>query len=97
MKFGYWAMCLLMLGSGGSLLIGFLTRTASVVALLSSIGITFSWFSAPAWNLFSSKILSMDVITLALATSLLGPGAFSLDTRLFGFRKVIIPRATSEL
>jgi len=35
--------------------------------------------------------LSIDAIVMALVAILLGPGAFSLDARLFGRRRVIIP------
>jgi hypothetical protein len=31
---------------------------------------------------------------MALAVALIGPGAYSLDARLFGRREIIIPRAS---
>jgi uncharacterized membrane protein YphA (DoxX/SURF4 family) len=91
LRFGPWAVCLLALGSGGALVMGFLTPIASVVVLLGGMGIAFSWLPVPSWNLFSGNPLSMDAIIMALAAVFLGPGAFSLDARLFGRRRVIIP------
>jgi len=90
--FGLWAMCVIALCSGASLLVGFLTPIAATFSFLAVAGITFSWLPAPSWNLFSGNLLSFDAITMALATILLGPGAFSIDARLFGRRKIIIPR-----
>jgi hypothetical protein len=87
-----WVMCSLMLYSGVSLIAGFLTSITAVSAFVGAAGATFSWLPAPTWNLFSGNVLSFDVIAMALATILLGPGAFSIDARLFGHRKVIIPR-----
>ena len=95
-RFGLWAMCMLVLSSGVSLVIGFLTPVAGAIALLAAVGVTFSWLPVPAWNLFSGNLLSFDAIAMAVATILLGPGAFSIDARLFGRRKIIIPRITAS-
>jgi uncharacterized membrane protein YphA (DoxX/SURF4 family) len=97
LSFRPWAICLLMLGSGSTLLMGFLTPVTSILAFLTVIGITFSWLPSPNWNFFSGNPLSIDTIMMALAAAFLGPGAFSLDARLFGRRKVIIPRVSSSL
>jgi len=86
------AMGLLALCNGATLLMGFLTPIAGASALLAALGATFSWLPTPNWNIFSANPLSVDAITIALATILLGPGAFSIDARLFGRRKIIIPR-----
>jgi hypothetical protein len=37
--------------------------------------------------------LDLTMIVVAVAIALLGPGAISLDSALFGRRKVIIPRS----
>jgi uncharacterized membrane protein YphA (DoxX/SURF4 family) len=41
---------------------------------------------------FSSELL----IVLGIVITLLGPGVFSLDSRLFGRREIVIPRRTRE-
>jgi uncharacterized membrane protein YphA (DoxX/SURF4 family) len=94
LRFGPWAVCLLALGSGSALLMGFLTPFASALAFVGVMGITFSWLPVPSWNFFSGNPLSTNAIMMALAAGFLGPGAYSLDARLFGRRKVIIPRAS---
>lgn len=85
---------LLAIASGALLLIGFLTKSAGVVAGLSSIGIALSSIPAPALNLFDTKLSIIFVIVMAAALILTGPGAFSLDSRLFGRREIIIPPAS---
>ncbi len=89
-----WAMALLAMMSGALLLIGLLTKTASLLAMLESAGIALSWLPAPPFGLFDSKPSTIFVSIMAAAIMLVGPGAFSLDARLFGRREIIIPHAT---
>jgi uncharacterized membrane protein YphA (DoxX/SURF4 family) len=86
-----WFVCLLAIVSGATLLVGFLTPIASSLAVLGGMGIMFSWLPTANWNVFNPPTLA--AIIVAVASGLLGPGAFSLDARLFGLRKVIIPRS----
>jgi uncharacterized membrane protein YphA (DoxX/SURF4 family) len=81
----------LSIASGTLLLIGFLTPIAGTVAALAAIGVAFSWVPAPAVNLFDAKLPTALVVVVAVAIVLLGPGALSLDARLFGRREIIIP------
>jgi uncharacterized membrane protein YphA (DoxX/SURF4 family) len=96
LKIESWAVCLLALGSGASLAIGLLTPVAGVLAILAGLGMTFLWPPASNWQFFQGNPLSLDVVIMAMASALLGPGAFSLDARLFGRRKIIIPRSSSS-
>lgn len=88
-----WTLVLLALFVGFSFLAGFLTRVFSVLATLAAAAILL-WH--PVWDHSIASLLSFDLMVMAAALSLLGPGAFSLDARLFGLRKIIIPRSTSS-
>jgi len=89
-------VALLTVASGTALLIGYLTPCAGVVAALFSIGSVLSWFPAPKPDLFEAKLTATLAIVMVAALVCLGPGAFSLDARLFGRREIIIPRLPSQ-
>jgi len=81
----------LLLSTGVSILIGFLTAVFAPLAGLECLSIAFSWFPAPALGLFDSKLAAMQVVAIFIAVALLGPGAYSLDARLFGWKEIVIP------
>ncbi len=65
------------------LLIGFLTPVAAVVLIgLTSVSLAFE---------INSLTQSLEIIGLAVAIALIGPGAFSIDARMFGRREILIP------
>lgn len=71
---------------GTALLFGFLTPlSAFLVFLGSAISIFFSFQSTDP-NLVAARFMIFSI-----AIILLGPGALSLDARLFGRREIIIP------
>jgi uncharacterized membrane protein YphA (DoxX/SURF4 family) len=72
----------LAVASGALLLLGFLTPIAASV--VSGLGV--------AVQLSDDGRASVFVVIVAIAVLLLGPGAFSVDSRLFGRREVVIPR-----
>jgi uncharacterized membrane protein YphA (DoxX/SURF4 family) len=90
---GQWFGGLLGLLAGGALLIGFLTPVAGVVVGLGALGIGFSFLAAPTPNLFDARLTAIFAGIMTAAIVFLGPGAFSLDARLFGRREIIIPQA----
>ena len=71
------------------LLIGFLTPLVAVLTCIGAIALIF-------FNLHFSTTSLGGVIVLATAIALLGPGAFSIDSHLFGRREILIPHATRE-
>lgn len=94
LKIETWAVCLLALASGASLLIGLLTPIAGALAVVAGLSVTILYLPTTNTHFFYGNPLSLDVVIMALVSALLGPGAFSLDARLFGRRKIIIPRTS---
>jgi len=77
--------------SGAALAIGFLTPFAGLLAGLSFLAIALSWLPGPPWSLHDTSVVALGIFITAMAVVLLGPGAFSLDSRLFGRREIVIP------
>ena len=88
---GKGALGLVLVLSGTALAIGFLTPFAGGVAGLGFLGIALSWIPGPPWGLHDTRVVALGVVVTAVAIALLGPGAFSLDGRLFGRREIVIP------
>jgi uncharacterized membrane protein YphA (DoxX/SURF4 family) len=88
---GGWVAGLTTAAGGAVLLIGFLTPIASIVAGLGSAAIGLSWAS-PSADLFDARLWMVLLLTMSVSVLLVGPGAFSLDARLFGRREIIIPQ-----
>src|SRR5271168_2871021 len=81
------AVCLLTIVSGLSLLIGYLTPVTGIVAALLIIASAFSWFPVSSLNLLDTRFSTTLATVIAVAIVCLGPGAYSLDARLFGRRE----------
>jgi len=86
--------CLVVTGCGAFLLLGFLTPVVSALITLAALAYAFSWLPIAGSNLFDGKVASFELIVMAVAISLLGPGEFSLDARLFGRHEIVIPPAS---
>jgi uncharacterized membrane protein YphA (DoxX/SURF4 family) len=91
LKLGAWLISVSAVACGVSLLAGFLTPLASILAGLGAVSVALSWITAPDPNLFDDRLSIIFVVIMTVAIFLLGPGAFSLDARLFGRREIVIP------
>jgi hypothetical protein len=91
-----WMAGLLAILIGISLLSGLLTPVSGALTALGAAGLAASLIQAPHPSLFASKLFVALVGVVALAIILLGPGALSIDARLFGLREIIIPRSRSD-
>jgi uncharacterized membrane protein YphA (DoxX/SURF4 family) len=88
-----WLGALLGLGAGAALLVGLLTPAAGVIVGLGALGVGFSVLPQPTPNLFDARLSAILAAIMAAAIVFLGPGAYSLDARMFGRREIIIPQA----
>jgi uncharacterized membrane protein YphA (DoxX/SURF4 family) len=76
---------------GVLLLIGLLTRVVALLAALVGVSSVFAWFPGSRVNSFDAHMTAALCAVIALSLICLGPGALSLDARLFGRREIIIP------
>jgi hypothetical protein len=78
-------------GCGAFLVIGFLTPAVSVLVAIASLADALSLLPTLAGNSFGGKLASVELVVMAAAIALLGPGGFSFDSRLFGRHEIVIP------
>ena len=78
-----WLMASLIILGAGCLLVGFVTPVTAILIGLVSITLAFSSFAQ-----------TVDIVVQSAVIALLGPGAFSIDARMFGRREILIPNAS---
>jgi uncharacterized membrane protein YphA (DoxX/SURF4 family) len=83
-----WTFTLLNMLAGVLLIAGLLTPVASALVIACNLGFVFARSAALCHPVGAALA---QTIIVALAIALLGPGAISLDSRLFGRREIIIP------
>jgi uncharacterized membrane protein YphA (DoxX/SURF4 family) len=84
---------LLTVAGGLSLILGFLTPVTAGIVSVVFAGVALSWVPVPgpALNVLDSPFAAVFVVVVAIASALIGPGAFSFDSYLFGRREIFIP------
>jgi hypothetical protein len=78
-------------GSGVLVVFGVGTRLAVLAGLLCA-GVAIWWSPASGAVVLNGKLAAAMVAAAAAAVALVGPGAHSLDARLFGRREINFPR-----
>ena len=91
-----WFMSLSAFVTGALLIVGSLTPIVGAVVAAGAIGVAFSLLPACVPNLFDSRISLIFGLTMLVTIIGLGPGAYSLDARMFGRREIIIPPRPSQ-
>ena len=76
-----WIVASLSVVGAACLLVGFMTPVIAIAVTIGTAALTLS-------GLFQSPL---EIIVLTIAVALLGPGAFSLDARMFGRREILLP------
>jgi len=87
-----WALGAIALLTAASLLLGFLTPLAGVVAGSCGVAVALSLLPWAESNLIC-RVSVVSVVVMAADVILLGPGAYSLDARRFGRREIYIPNS----
>jgi hypothetical protein len=62
---------------------------AAALVVLSNLAVTWSWLHRSAPDILAARLPGVFVIVVSTAVVRLGPGAYSIDTRLFGRRESI--------
>jgi uncharacterized membrane protein YphA (DoxX/SURF4 family) len=89
--FATWATAVAAVVVGLALLIGLLTPVAGVAGAIGYLVAGCSTFLAGGDDGRGLGLTALDLAVMSIALVLLGPGAFSVDARLFGRREIIIP------
>jgi putative oxidoreductase len=85
-----WFVAAIVLVCAACLLVGFLTPIIATITSVGAIAGITSGLQFPAYSLIA-------LVVLAVAIALLGPGAFSIDSQLFGRREILILHGTRDV
>jgi len=68
-----------------------------IVSPLAALGCAASlvWTVFP-WGLLTSHFVAFRLIAMLVAIALIGPGAFSVDAQIFGWKEIVIPSVTQH-
>jgi amino acid transporter len=78
------------------LLLGLATPIVGAFVAFGGIGVVSSVLPSCTHPQFTSGISLIFAAAILMAIIILGPGALSLDARLFGRREIIIPRKSNS-
>src|SRR5689334_19951401 len=76
---------------GLAMVAGFLTPVAAAAIATGTVAAAFALLPSPTVHLLRNAETIAFVFVVSAAIVLLGPGAFSVDSYLFGRREIVIP------
>jgi hypothetical protein len=82
----------LAVASGGALLVGAFTPAAGILAAVVTVALAAPTGAVDAAVGLRGSRGDVLAFVVSVALVLLGPGAFSVDARLFGWREIVVPR-----
>ena len=91
-----WLVGVASLALGGLFAVGLLTPVVAIIGMAVGLLVAFSVIPGCASALSQSSYTLLLVATTLVEVFLGGPGAYSIDARLFGPREIIIPRIDSS-
>ena len=91
-----WVVGVATLALGGLFAVGLLTPVVVLFAMVGGLLMACSIIPGCASALSQSSYALLLVATTLIEVLLAGPGAYSIDARLFGPREILIPRLTSS-
>jgi uncharacterized membrane protein YphA (DoxX/SURF4 family) len=77
--------------AGTALIAGVVTPIAGSSVALVSVAMAMSLVPSPLVSVLDDPMSLAFLTIIAIAIVLLGPGAYSIDARLFGRREIVIP------
>ena len=88
-----WGEAVVGIGVGLALTIGFLTPLAGLAAGAGYLMTLIASLIGGHTGVHLPMLESLNLTIMSLSLALLGPGAFSVDARLFGRREIVIPNS----
>ena len=77
---------------GACLVLGVLTPVVASLAAVGGLALILPGLLPLAPSSWDSRPFQMSMVLISGALAVLGPGAYSLDARLFGLKRLILPR-----
>ena len=87
-----WMLAFLAVLAAVSFVLGLYTTIAASIVVIGASAAVLSIVSLPPPTIFTPRCALIYAMAISAALILLGPGAFSLDAKIFGRREIVIPK-----